>query len=51
MWNDGELLQKVDFPPAISPYPRQILIGADGTIAYVASEYSEAALSQALLEL
>ena len=37
------------WPPSISPYPRQALIGRDGTVAYTASEHELAALENALL--
>lgn len=36
------------FPKAISPYPRQVLIGAGGTVLYLNSEHDDAALRLAI---
>lgn len=48
-WDDGTY-HDYAWPPAIAPYPRDALIGRDGTIAYLASEYHAEALETALLE-
>jgi hypothetical protein len=37
------------WPQAISPYPRQALVGRDGTVKYLNSEYDEAALRAAIV--
>jgi len=37
-----------DFPGALSPFPRQVLIGAGGSIAYVASEHRQSDLEAAV---
>ena len=47
-WDDAELRNQIAFPPAISPYPRQVLIDPSGRIAYVASEHSETDLREAV---
>ncbi len=44
---DGSI-GELAFPPSISPFPRQVLIAPDGTIAYLNSEYDDAALRAAL---
>ncbi len=47
-WDDGVLRNQVAFPPAISPYPRQVLVDRRGRIAYVASEHRAEALTAAI---
>ena len=47
-WDDGVLAAQVDWPQSISPYPRQLLIGADGRIVYVASEHRDSDLRAAI---
>ncbi len=39
---------QIAWPPSISPYPRQALIGRDGKLAYSASEHQLAALENAV---
>lgn len=41
-------MQQFAFPPAISPYPRQVVLGKDGTIKYLNSDYDEDALRNAI---
>jgi hypothetical protein len=41
-------MQQFAFPPAISPYPRQVLIGKDGKVVYLNSEYDQGALRAAI---
>jgi len=36
------------FPPSISPYPRQVVIGKDGKVVYLNSEYAEDSLRAAI---
>ena len=48
VYDEGYLISQVNFPSSLSPFPRQILIDADGRIAYVASEHSETDLRSAV---
>ncbi len=45
---DEGTYSQFSWPPSISPYPRQALIGRDGTVAYVNSEHQLEALENAL---
>ncbi len=36
------------YPDSLSPFPRQVLIGADGVVAYIASEHRQADLEAAV---
>ncbi len=36
------------WPASISPYPRQALVGKDGTLRYLASEHQPTALEAAI---
>ncbi len=47
VWDDGTY-GLWDFPDAISPYPRQVVLGADGRVVYLASEHQEEALDRAV---
>ncbi len=42
-------MKQFAFPPAISPYPRQVVIGKDGKVVYLNSEYDEDALRAAIV--
>lgn len=44
----GNTLDQLGWPPAISPYPRQALLGGDGTIVYMDTEHDDAALRAAI---
>jgi hypothetical protein len=48
VWDENWLRHRLAFPPSISPFPRQVLIDADGHIAYVASEHSASDLTAAI---
>ena len=50
VYDEGTLLNEIAFPTSLSPFPRQVLIDADGTLQYVASEYSDTDLRNALSE-
>ena len=41
-------MKQFAFPPSISPYPRQVVIGKDGKVVYLNSEYDEDALRSAI---
>jgi len=47
---DSSTYNDYDWPPALSPYPRQALVGRDGTLRYVAAEHQGGALEAALVE-
>lgn len=47
-WDDGELRNRIAFPDAISPYPRQVVLDRDGRITYVASEHRQTDLVSAI---
>lgn len=42
------LFPLVAWPPAISPYPRQLVIDRDGVVTYVASEHRQDELTAAI---
>ncbi len=46
-WEAGTISQWY-FPTGIAPYPKQVLIGPDGTVAYLASEHREGDLRAAI---
>ncbi len=46
--DDDSLRHRIEFPSALSPYPRQVLIGPDGRVEYVASEHRDSELEAAL---
>jgi len=46
---DEGTYSQYSWPPSISPYPRQALVGRDGTLAYAASEHQLQALENALV--
>ncbi len=47
LWDSGTY-GDYDWPPATSPFPRQALIDADGTLIYLASEHRQGALEDAI---
>ena len=49
VWDQSpNTMAELTFPQAISPYPRQAVIGRDGVITYLNSDYDEGALRQAI---
>jgi len=47
LWDSGTYGDH-DWPPATSPFPRQVLIGSDGRVRYMASEHRQGALEDAI---
>ena len=47
--HDEDTYPQYAWPPSIAPYPRQALIGRDGTLVYAASEHQVTALETALV--
>ena len=45
---DNDSYNNYDWPPAISPYPRQALVDREGIITYLAAEYQAQALDDAI---
>jgi hypothetical protein len=45
---DSSTYYDYDWPPAVSPYPRQALVGRDGLIRYMAAEHQAGALEAAI---
>ncbi len=45
---DSSTYYDYDWPPAVSPYPRQALVGRDGVLRYVAAEHQAGALESAI---
>lgn len=48
---DESTLNGWDFPENISPYPRQVLLDAEGRATYIASEHQAGALDRAVRDL
>lgn len=48
VYDEGTLLSQIDFPSHLSPYPRQVVIDADGILVYVASEHHSSDLRAAI---
>jgi hypothetical protein len=46
---DGDTYNGWAWPASISPYPRQALVGKDGTVRYLAAEHQATALEQAIV--
>ena len=46
-WDDGTK-DLFGWPDAISPYPRQALVGRDGIVTYLNTNYDEASLRSAI---
>lgn len=45
---DGSVLNDVDWPDSLSPYPRQLVLDRDHRIVYVASEHHQSDLERAI---
>lgn len=48
--SNGELFTQVDWPGALSPFPRQLLLDRNHRVAYVASEHRQDELEAAVEE-
>lgn len=49
--HDSGTYSSWSFPPALSPFPRQVLIDRDGIVRYVASEHRAGELRAAVEEV
>jgi len=49
--HDSATYQLFSWPPALSPFPRQVLIDRDGVVRYLASEHRPAELDAAIREV
>lgn len=47
LWDSGTY-DAYDWPPALSPFPRQVLFDADGMVVYLAAEHDHRALGDAI---
>ena len=47
-WDDNRSYSQFSWPSAVSPFPRQALIGKDGTVKYIAAEYDQVSLEAAI---
>jgi hypothetical protein len=47
LWDSGSY-GDLDWPEAMSPFPRQALVGPDGTLLYVAAEHRPSELEAAI---
>ena len=47
---DSQTKDEFDWPPGVSPFPRQVLVGAAGRIRYLASEHRPRGIDRALRE-
>jgi len=50
VWDSPRSYTRFAWPQAISPFPRQALVGRDGRIKYLASEHNNEALRAAVTE-
>jgi len=48
VWDNGSL-GTFAWPASISPFPRQALVGKDGTVRYIAAEHQGTALEEAIV--
>ncbi len=48
VWAEGSLYFQIDWPDALSPFPRQLVLDRDHRIVYVASEHRAGDLDAAI---